>query len=296
MICFSAFLSSRRAVLGSALLSILIGLGGPAAWADPDPARFECKAAPANTKVSVTFQAGGASMRDLAAWVMSFSCKNVVFSEDVAMNTIKVNVLSPNELSPKQAMELFVDAVEATGLVVKQKANTIVISLGPKMPRGCPGTSASPTTMKPDRTSDPLATGAPGGKGAPSGETETESEFDKLVDRGVRLVDATHATAKADVILALKSNPMAVSKGFRAVPYTQDGKTIGVKVFAVRPTSFVGRIGLRNGDLLKAINGYELTSIDKVLEVYGKLAEATAFELELERRGKPLHLTITVVP
>jgi hypothetical protein len=268
------------------MLSILLGLTAAPAMATPEPEHISCKTAPADTKLSVTFRPA-TSLRDLAAWLMSFSCKNVVFGEDVAANVIKVNVLSPNQLSPKQAMALFVDAVEATGLVVKQKANTVIISLGPTMKRGCPGTSAT--------SADPIAAGDGGGTGSPSADADAP-DLKTLMDHGIRVVDATHVTVKAEVMHALYANPMAMSRDFRVVPSMHDGRAAGLTFFGVRPKSFADRVGVRNRDRLITINGDDVSDLEKLLEVYGKLTEATKLELSLERGGKAVSLIITVEP
>jgi general secretion pathway protein C len=89
-------------------------------------------------------------------------------------------------------------------------------------------------------------------------------------------------------------NPMAVAKGARVVPSLKNGKPDGFKLYAIRPGSVFARLGLANGDTLQSINGFELTSVDKVLEVYTKLREATSLEVEITRRGKPLLLRYSI--
>jgi general secretion pathway protein C len=54
------------------------------------------------------------------------------------------------------------------------------------------------------------------------------------------------------------------------------------------------KLGLTNGDTLSAINGMELTTADKALEVYTKLREATSLEVEIQRRGKPMTLKYSI--
>ena len=88
---------------------------------------------------------------------------------------------------------------------------------------------------------------------------------------------------------------MAVAKLARVVPAMKDGKPQGFKLYAVRPGSFYARLGLANGDTITAINGFDLTSAEKGLEVYTKLRNATALELDLIRRGKPGKLQITII-
>ena len=50
-----------------------------------------------------------------------------------------------------------------------------------------------------------------------------------------------------------------------------DGKAAGFRLFSVRPDGPFAKIGLQNSDVISAINGLEMTSPEKALEVYTKL-------------------------
>ena len=45
-------------------------------------------------------------------------------------------------------------------------------------------------------------------------------------------------------------------------------------MYAIRPNSLFGKIGLQNGDTIKSINGIDMSSPDKALEVYTKVRVA----------------------
>ena len=77
------------------------------------------------------------------------------------------------------------------------------------------------------------------------------------------------------------------------MPATKDGKPEGYKLYAIQPASAFERLGLANGDTLRKINGFELTSADKALEIYTKLREATNLEVEITRLCKPVTLKYT---
>ena len=251
------------------------------AFADPDPAEplYACHKLAATTQISASFQPE-VSLRDLSAWVIGFTCKNIIFSADVAKRATKVNVISPNKMTPKQALQLFVDAVEATGLVVVQKPDTIIIKLGPNMPKGgCPDI-ADTGPVAPRTPPDPSA--------AESGPTDAE------LDAGIKKIDDTHYTITRALVDQVLSNPMAVGKGARVVPSVANGKANGFNLYAIRPSSVYARLGLINGDTLTSINGFEMTSADKALEVYTKLREATSLELSITRRGKAMTLAISI--
>jgi general secretion pathway protein C len=80
----------------------------------------------------------------------------------------------------------------------------------------------------------------------------------------------------------------------RFVPSIKDGKPNGFKLYAIRPQSIFGRIGLQNGDTIKAINGSEMTTPDAALALYTKLRNASHLSVQVERRGETVTLDYTI--
>ncbi|MGZ3442306.1 MAG: type II secretion system protein GspC, partial [Polyangia bacterium] len=80
----------------------------------------------------------------------------------------------------------------------------------------------------------------------------------------------------------------------RFVPSIKDGKPNGFKLYAIRPQSIFGRIGLQNGDTIKAINGSEMTTPDAALGLYTKLRNASHLSVQVERRGETVALDYTI--
>ena len=74
----------------------------------------------------------------------------------------------------------------------------------------------------------------------------------------------------------------------------KDGKAQGFKLFSIRPGSLYSKIGIQNGDIVQRINGYEMNSPDKALEIYQKLRDANRIEVELERRGETVRKTYSI--
>jgi general secretion pathway protein C len=217
-------------------------------------------------------------------WAMRFTCKNIVYSNDVARHAQRVTVIAPNKMTTKQALQLFVDAVEATGLVVVQKSDSIIIKLGPGMTNSCPDVAVDAPI--------PSAPYTPPNVGEPP--VVEDHDFEAELDKGIKTIDETHRTVSRALVDKILANPMAVAKGARIVPAVKNGKPDGFKLYAIRPSSMYARLGLMNGDTLQAVNGFELTSADQALEVYTKLREATSLEIELMRRGKPVKLFISI--
>ncbi len=90
------------------------------------------------------------------------------------------------------------------------------------------------------------------------------------------------------------SNLNDVAMQARIVPAFKDGVAQGFKLFSIRPDSIYSKIGVQNGDVIKRINGYELNSPEKALEVYSKLKEASRIDIEVERNGATVRKTYNV--
>lgn len=82
----------------------------------------------------------------------------------------------------------------------------------------------------------------------------------------------------------------AISRQARVIPHYRDGKPQGFKIVGVRPNSLYSHIGVRSGDVLKSVNGEEITSPTKALELYEKLKTTDNVTLDVERRGRPTTL------
>ena len=81
----------------------------------------------------------------------------------------------------------------------------------------------------------------------------------------------------------------------RVVPEQRDGKVIGLRLFGIRPGSVLGTLGLRNGDRLETINGFEVASPEKALQAYAQLRNASHLHVQLHRVGKPLELDLNII-
>ncbi|MBI4666541.1 MAG: hypothetical protein HY751_09050 [Nitrospinae bacterium] len=81
----------------------------------------------------------------------------------------------------------------------------------------------------------------------------------------------------------------------RAVPnINKEGKTDGFKIFAIKKNSLFDKVGLQNQDVVKRINGIELNSAEKGLELFQALRNETTFNLDLERKTQKTSMRFTV--
>jgi general secretion pathway protein C len=144
------------------------------------------------------------------------------------------------------------------------------------------------------RPATPMAAAPPPADPSATDPRAARDELLAAVDAGVRKVDDTTYEVDRGVVEKVLSNPTAVSRGARIVPSVKDGKPNGFKLYAIKPTSVYARIGLMNGDTLHAVNGFELNTMDKALEVYTKVRESSSLSVSITRRGKPVTLNYTI--
>ena len=121
-----------------------------------------------------------------------------------------------------------------------------------------------------------------------------KDELETMATNSIKKIDDTHYEIDKKLVDAVLANPMGAAKGARVVPAVKNGKPDGFKLYAIRPSSVYAMLGLSNGDTLQAINGFELTSADKALEVYTKLREATSLQVNIQRRGKDMTINYTI--
>ena len=264
---------------------------GPAAprTAPPAPAPVPvppaCHKPAADAKLAIS-RKPDSSLAELALWVTGLTCKRVDFDAGIPRGATTVTAIVPAQVTPKQAVQVFVDAVDAAGLTIVEKADAFAVGLGPRSPRGCVDRVAAATPSGPATS--------PGTPVVPPA-SDPDDALDAAMDAGIRKIDDTHYEVKRAFVDQIFQNPMGIAKSARIVPSMKNGQTEGIKIYAVRPRSLFARLGMANGDTIKAINGHPLTSSDKALEVYTALRGATRIDIQLVRRGADLTITITVV-
>jgi general secretion pathway protein C len=124
--------------------------------------------------------------------------------------------------------------------------------------------------------------------------TGPQADLMAAIESGVRKTGENSWEIDRSVVDKVLANPAAVGRGARIVPSIKNGKPNGFKLYAIRPSSVYSKIGLMNGDTLHAVNGFELSTPDKALEVYTKVREASSLQVTVTRRGKPVDLNYSI--
>lgn len=85
-----------------------------------------------------------------------------------------------------------------------------------------------------------------------------------------------------------------LAQDVRIVPYYEGGVSKGFKMYSIRPGSLLAQIGLMNGDVVEKINGYDLNSPEKALQVYGLLKNEKNISVDVSRNGQNKSISYTI--
>jgi general secretion pathway protein C len=105
--------------------------------------------------------------------------------------------------------------------------------------------------------------------------------------------DDTYEIAR-EVFDGLQDNMTQLMTQARIVPYFQKGKINGYKIFAIKKKSFYKNLGLKNGDIIQRVNGMDISSPEKALQMMQQLKSETSFQIDLTRKGQQRTFTYSV--
>jgi len=111
-------------------------------------------------------------------------------------------------------------------------------------------------------------------------------ELQKQIDEGIEVVSANERNVDRGLVESLIENSSSLMSQARILPYERDGQVQGFKLYGIRRNSLLGKLGLRNGDIVNSIGGVEMTSPDQALTAYTKLRNASNLSVTFTRRGR----------
>jgi len=123
---------------------------------------------------------------------------------------------------------------------------------------------------------------------APTPVAPSTDPFVAEMEKGIKKLSEHAYEVQRGTVDSLLGNMAVLSRAARIVPEVRDGKASGFRLFSVKSDGPFAKIGLQNGDVIYAINGLEMTSPDKALEIYTKLKSANHLAVALERNGQKI--------
>ncbi len=72
----------------------------------------------------------------------------------------------------------------------------------------------------------------------------------------------------------------------RIRPHFRNGEADGLSISRIRPNSIFTKLGLRNGDVVQAIDETPIQSPDDILSLYEKIKSGSSISIQINRRGQ----------
>jgi general secretion pathway protein C len=89
-------------------------------------------------------------------------------------------------------------------------------------------------------------------------------------------------------------NPQSLANLLQGEPYWQNGRLIGYRLRPGRDPGVLEKFGIQSGDVVTAINGVSLTDPGGRMELLRDMNNATQFNVDLIRGGRPLSISIPI--
>lgn len=148
-----------------------------------------------------------------------------------------------------------------------------------------------------------LGKGTAGAK-RPAAPRETPGERPARAGRGRQLspeiaakinkVSETEYNVERSVVDEILENQAELMRTARIVPEKDGDKVVGIRLFGIRDGTLLNHLGLRNGDRLESINGFEMSDPQKALEAYGRLRTSDKLKVKVNRKGQPVTLDFNI--
>ena len=113
-------------------------------------------------------------------------------------------------------------------------------------------------------------------------------------DREIQRVGESSWRVSRDELTGQFANFNQLLTEARMTPHFTAGQPDGFMITNIVKNSFLERIGLRNGDILKGINGQQLNNMDEVFRAYQQLQNEPQLRLDVERGNQTQTFTYEV--
>lgn len=112
---------------------------------------------------------------------------------------------------------------------------------------------------------------------------------------GVEKLSENKFQVERGVLEQAMGNMESLATQIRASPHKgPDGEIDGFRLSAIKQNSLFSKLGVKNGDIVHAVNGTPLTSTEGAMSAYGSLKNQGSFTLEITRRNQRMTMDYDV--
>lgn len=116
--------------------------------------------------------------------------------------------------------------------------------------------------------------------------------------QGIQKHSDTNYSINRDIFERVLASPDNLSGLARTIPHEENGRVVGSRLYGIRRNALLGRLGVQNGDMLRTINGFEVSSFDQntdaALTALTTIRGSNQLTVSVIRRGQPVTLEYTV--
>ncbi len=123
----------------------------------------------------------------------------------------------------------------------------------------------------------------------PSTTSKSKSKLPSEIANKITKVSENEFIVERSAIETIMENPMSFAGTLRTRPTDK-----GVRLSGIRSDSLFSMLGLKNGDVLKSVNGFEMNDPEKALGALSKLRTASKLSFDVERGGSSKAIGVTV--
>jgi general secretion pathway protein C len=152
----------------------------------------------------------------------------------------------------------------------------------PSPPAGEPVTRFQPPSRRQSPPQEPREPETPQ-EPAPETTENTELEIERVSENMWRI-------SRDDLVEQLDNLGQVMAEA-RLTPHFKAGQADGFMLTNLPRNSLLGRLGLRNGDIMKGVNGQRFGSLEEVLQIYQQLQSEPMLQIEIERSNRTETLT-----
>ena len=99
----------------------------------------------------------------------------------------------------------------------------------------------------------------------------------------IRSSNGDHYVLDREKVNDMISNVNQFMTQLRVRPHFHQGKPVGYRISDIKRGSLIEEIGIKNGDIIKSVNGLPIAKPDQAFEAYQQLMEESQITLELQR-------------
>lgn len=127
-------------------------------------------------------------------------------------------------------------------------------------------------------------------RGKRSATPVTASELDAAI---TKLGEARYRV-KRSFVDKLLGDPAQLMRIARVSPREENGRATGLQLYGIQPGSLLGKLGLKDGDLLRSINGLSVADVSAALDAFVKLRSASDLRIAITRSGRAAALRVGI--